>query len=76
MPPGELPRFQEAEISCESFEQWAYAKIAARERLLVMPPEEAQQLVNQTLFPQYWKFRPEDADWEETIPSCYGEIDP
>jgi len=56
-------------------EQLAIEKIEARIRLLAMPPEEAQKLVEQTLYPQYWEFRSEDNIWEESIPTHYGEID-
>lgn len=33
-------------------------KQAARQRLLAMPPEAAQVLVNQTLYPQLWEYDP------------------
>ncbi|MBO3463813.1 hypothetical protein G7B40_025940 [Aetokthonos hydrillicola Thurmond2011] len=42
-------------------------------RLLAMPPEEAQKLANQTLYPQYWKFHPSTHVWDESIPAHYGE---
>lgn len=38
-----------------------------------MSPEEAQKLVDMTLYPQYWEFHPEDHLWEESIPTYYGE---
>lgn len=56
-------------------EQLAEDKIAARMRLLAMPPESAQKLVEQTLYPQSWDVRPEDIKWEESIPTNYGEED-
>lgn len=65
----------ESRISCEGFEQLMQEKIEARKRLLALPPEEAQKLVEQTLYPQYWEFRSEDNVWEESIPTIYGEID-
>lgn len=51
-------------------------KIEARQRLLAMPPEEAQRIVEQTLYPQYWQCREEDRIWEESLPSRYGKTDP
>lgn len=53
--------------------QLAQEKIEARIKLLAMPPEEAQKLVEQTLYPQYWQFCLEDHAWEESIPTYYGE---
>ena len=38
-----------------------------------MPPEEAQKLVEQTLYPQYWEFNIADHEWAESIPTYYGE---
>jgi hypothetical protein len=54
----------------------AQKKIEARLRLLAMPPEEAQRIVEQTLYPQLWKCRIEDHQWEESLPTHYGETDP
>jgi hypothetical protein len=54
----------------------AQQKIEARLRLLKMPPEEAQKIVEQTLYPQFWECRTEDYRWEESLPSHYGETDP
>ncbi|WP_404788625.1 hypothetical protein [Altericista sp. CCNU0014] len=51
----------------------AQQKIEARLRLLAMPPEEAQRIVEQTLYPQLWECRAEDYRWEESLPSHYGE---
>ena len=53
----------------------AEQKIAARLRLLELPPEEAQAIVEQTLYPQLWQCRAEDHHWEESLPSQYGETD-
>ena len=50
-------------------EQLAQAKVQARVRLLAMPPEQAQQIVEQTLFPQCWDVRSEDIRWEESLPT-------
>ncbi len=60
-------------ISYEASQRLAQEKIDARMRLLALPPEEAQKLVDQTLYPQYWKFSSEDNIWSETIPTNYGE---
>jgi hypothetical protein len=65
-----------AHTSNLELEALAQQKIAARLRLLEMPPEEAQTLVDQTLYPQFWECRREDYRWEESLPSHYGEIDP
>jgi hypothetical protein len=46
--------------------QLAQEKIEARERLLAMSPLEAQKLVEQTLYPQYWQVRREDNIWQES----------
>jgi hypothetical protein len=54
----------------------AQQKIEARLQLLAMPPEEAQKIVEQTLYPQFWECRTEDYRWEESLPSHYGETDP
>lgn len=54
-------------------QQLACEKIDARMRLLAMPPEEAQKLVDMTLYPQYWEFSLENYTWEESIPTSYGE---
>lgn len=56
-------------------EQLAQDKIEARMRLLAMPPESAQKLVEQTLYPQNWDVRPEDIKWEESISTSYDEDD-
>ena len=42
----------------------AQDKIEARMRLLAMPKEEAQKLVEQTIYPHLWKVRPQDIKWE------------
>lgn len=56
-------------------EQLAADKVEARMRLLTMNPEEAQRLAEQTLYPQYWDFCPEDVKWEESIPTSCSEDD-
>ena len=56
--------------------QLAQEKIEARMRLLSMPPEEAQKLVDMTLYPQSWKFQPEDNDiWEESLSLYEAKVD-
>jgi len=60
-------------VSYEESQRLAQEKIDARMRLLALPPEEAQKIVDQTLYPQYWKFSSEDNIWSETIPTNYGE---
>lgn len=49
------------------------AKINARKRLLAMPPAEAQRLADKTLYPEYWEYNPQDHDWDESIPTHFGE---
>ena len=51
----------------------AQQKIEARLRLLAMLPEEAQGIVEQTLYPQLWECRVEEHQWEESLPTHYGE---
>lgn len=53
----------------------AEEKVAARETLLSMPPRQAQQQADQTLYPQLWQLQPGQVEWEESIETCYGEID-
>ncbi|NJM76632.1 MAG: hypothetical protein HC852_13660 [Acaryochloridaceae cyanobacterium RU_4_10] len=43
-------------------------KVQARERLLKLPPEEAQRIVDQVLYPQYWQAI-DVTVWEESIES-------
>ncbi|MGB8699461.1 MAG: hypothetical protein WCD18_08605 [Thermosynechococcaceae cyanobacterium] len=63
--------------SCDlELEALAQQKIEARQRLLEMPPDAAQQIVEQTLYPQFWECRREDYRWEESLPSHYGETNP
>ena len=41
-------------------EEYAQVKIEARMRLLAMPKEEAQKLVAQTIYPNFWEVHLED----------------
>jgi hypothetical protein len=43
-------------------------KVQARKCLLKLPPEEAQRIVDQVLYPQYWQAI-DVTVWEETIES-------
>ena len=54
-------------------EQLEREKKEARKRLNAMVPSSAQELVNQTLFPQYWKFNSSDNIWSESMTTYYGE---
>ncbi|PZD70187.1 hypothetical protein C1752_17093 [Acaryochloris thomasi RCC1774] len=56
-------------------EELAAEKIAARKKLLSMPAEEAQALVNQTLHPHLWELDPDQEPWEESIETHDGEMD-
>jgi len=58
-----------------SSEELAAEKVVARQKLLAMPPEEAQALVNQTLYPHLWTLDPDLEPWEESIETHYGETD-
>jgi hypothetical protein len=60
-------------VSSRQSTRLAQEKIKARMQLLAMPKEEAQKLVEQTLYPQYWEFDPSTHVWEESIPTHYGE---
>jgi hypothetical protein len=53
----------------------AQEKIEARQQLSSLPPTEAQEIVEQTLYPQYWEYSLSEDAWEESLPSCYGETD-
>jgi hypothetical protein len=59
-----------------SSDELAHQKIEARLRVLDLPPNEAQCLVEQTLYPQFWECRVEEHPWEESIPTHYGETNP
>jgi hypothetical protein len=50
-------------------------KIKARKALEKLNPQEAQNLVNQTLYPELWQLDLSSSSWEETIPTNYEEID-
>jgi hypothetical protein len=63
------------DIECSNLEELAKAKIVAREKLLAMEPKTAQDLVDMTLYPQYWSCNPEEFIWEESLPTHYGETD-
>ncbi len=55
-------------------EEYAQDKIKARMRLLAMPKEEAQKLVEQTIYPHLWKVCPQDIKWEgSSLISEYDE---
>lgn len=64
------------DVTDMELEALAQQKIEARLRLLELPPEEAQKVVEQTMYPQFWECRAEDSRWEESLPSHYGETDP
>lgn len=53
----------------------AQEKIEARKKILQLAPKEAEKLVNQTLYPEYWQFDINEHSWEESIPIHYGKID-
>ena len=45
-------------------EELAQDKIEARMQLLTTPKEEAQKIVEQTIYPHLWEVRPQDIKWE------------
>ncbi len=69
---SQLPKTQ---FSWEEFEPLLPEKVEARQGLLVIPLEAAQELVEQTLYLQYCQFQSEDSAWEESMPTTYGDID-
>jgi len=73
-PASQLPLDIEV-IDDYSDSQLAKEKVSARKRLLAMPPESAQKLVDMTLLPQCWEFKLSNQAcvWDETIPTSYGE---
>lgn len=50
-------------------------KIEARKRLLELNPQEAQQQVDQVLYPQYWKIVDEPG-WEDSLEVDSAEPNP
>lgn len=59
----------------QQLQKLAQEKIKARENVLNLPPKEAQELVNQTLYPEYWEFDITENSWEESIPTNYDKTD-
>lgn len=55
----------------QNLEKLTQQKIEARKKILKLEPRQAQNLVNQTLYPQYWDFKIEQNSWEESIPTDY-----
>lgn len=43
-------------------------KIKARQKLLTLNPQEAQELANQTLMPQKWQLSPNQSLWVDSFP--------
>lgn len=60
----------------QTWEQLQQDKIEARKNLLNLSPKVAQNLVNQTLYPEFWQLDMNDQTWEESIPTNYGQTDP
>jgi hypothetical protein len=57
----------------QQLQQLAQDKIKARKELLNLLPIEAQNLVNQTLYPELWQLDLNNSSWEESIPTDYGK---
>lgn len=55
-----------------SLEQLAAAKIVARQKLLNLPPQIAQQQAEQTLYPHLWDLQPTKETWTEA--SFVGDL--
>lgn len=47
-------------------------KIDARKKLQQLSPKIAQNIVNQTLYPEYWEMDFSNHSWEESIPINYS----
>lgn len=60
-------------MSREEQKKLEQEKIEARAKLQQLPPKEAQNLVNETLYPQWWQMDLSSHSWEETIPINYGQ---
>ncbi|GAP93777.1 hypothetical protein [Leptolyngbya sp. NIES-2104] len=56
-----------SDISQSSIDILEAEKIAARQRLLKLPPNEAQEQVNQTLHAELWRVEI-DAPWVDRLP--------
>lgn len=51
------------------FEELKKAKITAREKLNSLPPQEAQEIVNEVIFADMWEPKiPDSADYDNRIP--------
>jgi hypothetical protein len=59
----------------QELQKLAEEKRKAREKVLKLSPKEAQTLVNQTLYPEYWELDITENSWEESIPTNYGKTD-
>ncbi len=59
----------------QQLQKLAQEKIEARQKLMNLPAKEAQKLVDQTLYPEYWDFNINEHSWEESIPTNYGQTD-
>lgn len=59
----------------QQLQKLAQEKIEARQKLINLSAKEAQKLVDQTLYPEYWDFNINEHSWEESIPTNYGQTD-
>lgn len=56
-------------------EDWNLQKIEARQKLLALPPEEAQAIVESILYPQYWRLDLNQSMWQDSFYPDDDEID-
>jgi hypothetical protein len=59
-----------------NWENWKQQKEEARQKLLELPPAEAQARVESILYPQYWHFDLNQSPWQESFYPDEDEIDP
>jgi hypothetical protein len=51
----------------EKYKLLAQEKVEARQRLLEMPPQQAQEIVNNILFPELWDIDLENLGWSDRL---------
>jgi hypothetical protein len=51
----------------EKYKLLAQEKVEARQRLLKMPPQQAQEIINNLLFPELWDIDLENMGWSDRL---------
>ena len=59
-----------------TWQDWNQQKIEARQKLLELPPQEAQKQVESILYPQYWQLEQNQSPWQESFYPDDDEINP